>query len=82
MHEGTKKSVNKLSCKVCRNFKSRISGRRNYSDKWVEGASSVRTSNIKDHAQTDQHLHAMTLLKKESENFCRNGMIGLMTNDK
>ena len=29
------------------------------------GADSVQTCNIKDHAQTDQHTHAMMLLKKE-----------------
>ena len=57
--------VTKLSCKVCRKFKSKIAGRRNYSNKWIVGADSVRTSNIKDHAGTDQHAHAMMLLKKE-----------------
>lgn len=62
---GTKRTVTKLACKVCRKFESKISGRRNYSEKWVVGAKSVQTSNIKDHAQTDQHKHAMMLLKKE-----------------
>jgi hypothetical protein len=62
---GMKKTVTKLSCKVCCRFESKISGRRNYSEKWVVGADSVRTSNIKDHARTDQHMHAMMLLKKE-----------------
>ena len=57
--------VDKLKCKVCIKFKSRIAGRRNYSDKWVVGADSVRTSNIKDHSHSDQHTHAMMLLKKE-----------------
>ena len=42
-----------------------VTGRRNYSDKWVMGADSVRSSNINDHARTDQHAHAMLLLKKE-----------------
>ena len=56
--EGTKKVVDKLKCKVCIKFKSRIAGRRNYSDKWVIGADSVRTSNIKDHSHSDQHMHA------------------------
>ena len=53
-NEGVKKMVTKLSCKVCRKFKSKIAGRRNYSNKWIVGADSVRTSNIKDHAGTDQ----------------------------
>ena len=29
------------------------------------GADSVRTGDIKDHAQTDQHIYALILLKKE-----------------
>ena len=40
-------------------------GRRNFSDRWIGGADSVRTSDVKDHAQSDQHTHAMLLLKKE-----------------
>ena len=64
-NEGVKKTVTKLSCKVCRKCKSKIAGQRNYSNKWVVGADSVRTRNIKDRAQTDQHTHAMMLLKKE-----------------
>ena len=64
-NEGGKRVVAKLRCKVCLKFKAKITGRRNYSDKWVIGADSVRSSNIKDHARTDQHAHAMLLLKKE-----------------
>ena len=64
-NEGGKRVVAKLRCKVCLKFKAKITGRRNYSDKWVMGADSVRSSNIKDHARTDQHAHAMLLLKKE-----------------
>ncbi len=57
--------ITKLACKICRKFETKIVGRRNYSNKWVVGAESVRISNIKDHAKTDQHAHAMMLLKKE-----------------
>ena len=59
-----KKTVEKLMCKVCIQFESKIARRRNYSDKWISGASSVRTSNIRDHSKSDQHAHAMTLLKQ------------------
>ena len=59
-----KKTVEKLSCKVCTQYQSKIAGRRNYSDKWISGASSVRTSNIRDHSKSDQHAHAMLLLKQ------------------
>ena len=40
-------------------------GRRNYSERWITGADSLRTSNIRDHAHSDQHQHAMTLLARE-----------------
>ena len=45
--------------------KSKIEGRRNFSDRWINGADSLRTSNVRDHAGTDQHIHAMSLLRKE-----------------
>ena len=64
-NERVKKVVTKLKCKACIRFESKIVGRRNYSNKWIVGADSVRTSNIKDHARTDQHSHAIMLLKKE-----------------
>ena len=43
--------------------------RRNYSDKWVIGAESLCTSNIRDHAKTtpDQHQHATMILWKEQQ---------------
>ena len=59
-----KKTVETLMSKVCIQFQSKIAGRRNYSDKWILGALSVRTSNIRDHAKSDQHAHAMMLLKQ------------------
>lgn len=62
---GAKKTVVKLLCKACVRFQSKIEGRRNYSDKWISGADSVRNSNIKDHSGSDQHTHAMMLLRKE-----------------
>ena len=61
---GAKKTVEKLKCKVCIQFESKIDRRRNFSDKWIAGADSVRTSNIRDHSCSDQHSHAMMLLKK------------------
>ena len=63
--EGGKRVVKKLKCKVCSRFADKISGRRNFSNKWIVGAESVRTSNVRDHAQNDQHKHAMSLLNKE-----------------
>ena len=62
---GAKKTVDKLKCKVCSQFQSKIECRRNYSEKWVSGADPIRTSNIRDHSRSDQHAHAMMLLKKK-----------------
>ena len=64
-NERVKKVVTKLKCKACIKFQSKIAGRRNYSNTWIVGADSVRTSSIKDHACTDQHSHTMLLLKRE-----------------
>ena len=61
---GARKTVDKLKCSVCIKYESKIESRRNYSNKWVIGADSVRSSNIKDHSSSDQHQHAMMLLKK------------------
>ena len=46
----------------CAKYKSRIIGRRNYSDRWINGAHSLRTSTIRDHAKSEQHQHAMSIL--------------------
>ena len=46
-----KRYVTKLKCRICHKYNDSIIGRRNYSDKWIEGAESVRTTNIRDHAK-------------------------------
>ena len=38
---------------------------RNFSDRWLLGADSVRTSNIRDHAHSEQHAHVMNILEKQ-----------------
>lgn len=53
-----KKIVTNLRCVVCTEF---IASRRNFSEKWLLGADSVRTSNIRDHAKADQHMHSVHL---------------------
>ena len=50
---------------MCAKYRDRIVGRKNFSDKWVNGADSVRTTNVLDHAKSDQHVHAMNLLRRE-----------------
>uniref|UniRef100_A0A1X7U4R3 DUF4371 domain-containing protein n=1 Tax=Amphimedon queenslandica TaxID=400682 RepID=A0A1X7U4R3_AMPQE len=60
-----KKVGDKLLCVICKQFKSSISCTRNFSYKWIAGADSIRTSNIKDHAQSQQHVNAMQLFSRE-----------------
>ena len=52
-------------------FKASIRGQRNFSKRWIISADSVRTSNVKDHAQSDQHAHAAA--KKRVRKSCRLG---------
>ena len=58
-------TVTALKCRICIRFQSAIERRRNYSDRRVIGAESLRNSNIRDHAKTDKHQHAMVLWKKQ-----------------
>ena len=51
--EGGTKVVKKLKCKVCAKFRSQILCKQNFSDRWISGADSVRTSNIRDHASSE-----------------------------
>ena len=64
--EGGSLVVTKLKCRMCTKFKDRIVGKRNFSNQWIAGAESVRTTNVLDHAKSDQHIHAMNLHKKET----------------
>lgn len=61
---GGEKVVTQLRCDACAKFQANIATRRNYSDKWISGTEFVRTSNIRDHCKSDQHSHAMNLLKR------------------
>ncbi len=59
------KIVTHLKCSICMKFEAKIKGRRNYSACWIDGADSLRTSNIQDHATAAQHIHASSLLRQE-----------------
>ena len=65
--EGAKKVVTKLKCKVCTEFVEKIKGRKNFRNRWIFGAYSLRihVSSVRDHTKSDQHSHAMALLKKQ-----------------
>ena len=58
--------VKQLKCKICSKYQERITGIRNFSDKWIVGADCVRTSNIRDHSKSDQHIAAMNLHRKDA----------------
>ena len=62
--DDVKTVVAKLKCKVCTEFIDKIRGRKNFSEKWIVGADSVRVSNVYDHAKNEQPTHAMSFLKK------------------
>ena len=51
-----------LKCTICAKYKSRIIRRRNYSNRLITRANSLRTSTIRNHAKSEQHQHAMSIL--------------------
>ena len=55
-----KKAVTKLKCKGCTKHKLR----KYFSNKWIEGVGSIKTSNIKDHINADWHIHVMEIVKQ------------------
>ena len=60
-YSGARRNVVKLRCKVCKKFEDKIVGLRNV----IGGFQGLRTSNIKNHSRSDQHVHAMLMLCKE-----------------
>ena len=62
-----KKVVTKLKCKVYTKHKLR----KHFSNKWIEGAGSIRTSNIRDHINADQHVHVMEIKNRaQGQPYC------------
>ena len=62
-----KKVVTKLLCTVCKRFKEKIEHKRNFSERWIVRADSLRTSNIHAHSRADQHVNVMMLLKEHAK---------------
>ena len=52
--------VESLWCGVCREYKTRIRGMKNFSKSWIDGSTNHKTSNILDHASSEQHKAANT----------------------
>ena len=57
--------VSTLWCVVCRKDETRICGLKNFSRAWIDGSSSHKTSNITNHANSEQHKSAMMYLHKD-----------------
>ena len=52
--------VQSLWCSVCKEYEQRICSMKNYSDAWITGSQNQRTSNLLDHARSEQHKAAMS----------------------
>ena len=55
--------VDSLFCEVCKIFEDNIRGMRNFSSTWISGSTNLRTSNMFDHASSEQHKAAMQRLR-------------------
>ena len=47
--------VEKLWCHACRKYESSITGMKNFSSTWIKGSTNQKTSNVVDHATSEQH---------------------------
>ena len=57
--------VKTIACSVCTRFNAQLKGMRNYTPAFIDGTTNLCTSSFKDHASTDMHARAMTLLKRD-----------------
>ena len=61
-----KSLVEILWCDACRKHEKRLTGLRNFSRVWIAGSNNHKTSNIIDHANSEQHRSAMIQVAKAS----------------
>ena len=54
-----------LYCEVCRRFEDRTQSTRNFSVAWLTGTTNHTTSNVLDHAKSEQHVTSMARLQEE-----------------
>jgi len=52
---------------VCKQYESQIDSLKNFSRAWIEGSTNHKTSNIVDHATSEQHKAAMARLTEGHE---------------
>lgn len=50
---------------VCWKYERKISGLKIFSKAWIDGSENQRTSNVIDHATSNQHVAAMVYFKKD-----------------
>ena len=65
LDEKDRELVSILWCDVCRKFKERITGLKNFSTVWIDGSTNHKTSNVFDHARSNPHKAAMIRLREE-----------------
>ena len=65
LDEKAPRLVETLWCDVCRRLKDTICSVKNFSKAWIEGSTNHKTSNIVEHARSDQHKGAMMRLRQE-----------------
>ena len=58
-NESDHSQVATLWCNICRKNEDRMRGMRNFSSIWVSGSTNHKTSNIVDHATSDQHTASL-----------------------
>ena len=57
--------ISELWCEPCRKYEARMKGQKNFSNAWIRGTSNQRTSNVIDHASSNQHKTSMAYLKAD-----------------
>ena len=58
--------VEVLWCEACRKYEDGITGMKNFSKAWITGSSNQKTSNIVDHATSEQHRAAMVRVRADA----------------
>ena len=58
--------VEVLWCEACRKYEDRITSMKNFSKAWISGSSNQKTSNIVDHATSEQHRAAMIRVRADA----------------
>jgi hypothetical protein len=61
----SKLHVSILWCLLCRKYENKIAGHKNFSKSWIDGSLNHKTSNISDHAKSEQHKSAMMLFNQD-----------------